>query len=274
MKEGLGLRKHFLITCLLVMLLGLVLSGCAGNETNTKKEKIDTKKVQEMSAYIGTDACITCHSKTGQGFAMTSHAEIFKSQDQYNTDWKQADTCAECHSPGLVAEGLGVKNLEPGISCETCHGPGSIHAQTKRKETISINQNACITCHTLGQPSETKDGSSLIAENHYGTRNWFASDHYTSGYVNCLNCHTSHEVNQEGLMLKGTFTENCASCHKNETFDIEEIMWKNPTDLHSHITRDHSFGAIPYEKIGDNPETKEVEITDPTTIKKLKSLMK
>jgi len=346
------LRKHFLISSLLVLVLGLILSGCAGNETNTKKEKIDTKEVQQMSAYIGTDACITCHSETGQGFAMTSHAGIFKSLDQYNTDFKQmvnvwdgatkenpatkainledtygvmmdsyvvgnidgfsqelyrvaslekseqgyelvaaslkdynsdgiqdwsakAYSCAECHSPGLVAQGLGIKNLEPGISCETCHGPGSIHAQTKRKEAISINQNACITCHTLGQPSETEDGSSLIAENHYGTRNWFASDHYTSGYVNCLSCHTSHEVNKEGSMLKGdNFTENCASCHKDENFDIEEIMWKNPTDLHDHVTRDHSFGAIPYEKIGDNPETKEVEITDPKIIKKLKSLIK
>jgi hypothetical protein len=75
-------------------------------------------------------------------------------------------------------------------------------------------------------------------------------------------------------MLNGTFEENCAKCHKGETFNIDEIMWKNPSDPYNHITRDHSFGAFSYDKLGDNPETKEIEITDLTTVRKLKSLMK
>ncbi|MDN5323118.1 MAG: hypothetical protein PWQ67_1572 [Clostridia bacterium] len=344
------MRNKLLLCSVLILIF--ILTGCTGNDPDkNKKEKIDTKKVQEMSAYIGSEACISCHTETGQGFTMTSHANIFKPLDQYNLNWDQkvviwddankenpaekeinlknsygvmmdhyvvakvdgftkdlyrvaalektdqgfkieavslkdynsdnnqdwgakAYTCADCHSPGLVAEGQGIKNLDAGISCETCHGPGSIHAQTKKKEAIDINEDACISCHTLGQPTEAKNGETLIAQNHYGTRNWFASDHYTSGYVNCLNCHTSHEVNVEGIMLNGTFEENCAKCHKGETFNIDEIMWKNPSDPYNHITRDHSFGAFSYDKLGDNPETKEIEITDPTTVRKLKSLMK
>jgi len=211
--------------------------------------------------------------KTDKGFEFKPAK--YKDYNQDGTeDWgAKGYSCASCHSPGLAAEGPGANLLEPGISCESCHGPGGIHAQTKKPETIGINKDACITCHTLGEPEEAKDGEFLIAENHYGTRNWFASDHYTSGYVDCLTCHSPHSVNEQGIMLQGTFEENCASCHKDENFNIDEVMWKNPTDPYNHITRDHSFGVFSYEELGDNPETKEVEITNPSVINKMKSLM-
>ncbi|MFZ5942719.1 MAG: cytochrome c3 family protein [Bacillota bacterium] len=345
------MRRHLIISFLLTISLSLLLVGCAGNLPDNK-EKINTKEVQEMAAYIGSDACITCHDETGKGFAMTSHAGIFKSLEQYDVDWNQTVTiwddsnkenpvskefnlknsygvmmddyivaeveefsgklyriaalekteqgykiaaaslkdyntdgkqdwgaksysCSQCHSPGLEIQNLAVRDIESGISCETCHGPGSIHAQTKNKQSISINQSACISCHTLGKPSEAKDGDYLIAQNHYGTRNWFASEHYTSGYVNCLSCHTSHKVNVENKMLKAdSFQESCAQCHKKETYDQKEVMWINPTDPYNHFTQDHSFGAFTYDMLGDKPDTKEVEITNETTVKKLKSLMK
>ncbi|MFZ7102353.1 MAG: multiheme c-type cytochrome [Peptococcaceae bacterium] len=341
-------KSSFVI--LLCMTIGLVLTGCAKNNPD-EKGKIAAGEVQEVSAYVGSDACITCHTETGNGFVMTSHAAVFKPLDTYHVNWNQkvtvwddtakenprsreinlqdsagvmmddyviakiagfaneyyrvavlektdqgyklepvslndynadgtgdwgakAYTCAQCHSPGLTVQNSAINDLETGISCETCHGPGSIHVQTKKKEAISISKEACISCHTLGEPSEAEDGDYLIAENHYGTRNWFTSAHYTSGYVNCLNCHTSHQVNPGGIMLNGTFAENCGRCHKDQEFNRDEIMWKNPTDAYNHITRDHSFGAVPYDQYGDNPGTKELEIINPETVKKLKALKK
>ncbi len=198
-------------------------------------------------------------------------------KDGNKKEWvaKSYSNCVGCHSPGLSVKGVGAKNLESGISCETCHGPGAVHAQTKKPETILANQDACITCHTLGEPEQAEDGDFLIADTHYGVRNWFVSDHHTSGYLDCLSCHTPHSTNKQGNMLKqDSFKENCATCHGRKKFNQDEIMWKNPTDLRGHFTRDHSFGKLLYKDLGDKPETKEIEITNPEAIKTIKNSSK
>ncbi|AQS58062.1 multiheme c-type cytochrome [Desulforamulus ferrireducens] len=323
----------------LIIGISLILPGCVAD-----------KEVIENAAYIGSDACISCHQNIGNHYDMTKHAKGFNSLDKYPVNWNQEVTiwasaegeeelksakinlknslgvmldhyvvskiegipgfhrvaalektdngyelhpidikdgnekewvaksyssCVDCHSPGLGVEGAGAKKVNAGISCETCHGPGSVHAQTKKPEAIIANQDACIKCHTLGKPTQAKDGDYLLADTHYGVRNWFISDHYTSGYVNCLSCHTAHRTNKQGNMLKqDSFKENCATCHGRAKFNQDEIMWKNPTDLRGHFTRDHSFGKLLYKDLGDNPETKEIEITNPEAIKTIKDLSK
>jgi predicted CXXCH cytochrome family protein len=211
--------------------------------------------------------------KTDNGYEL----QPLELKDGNEKDWvaKSYAHCVDCHSPGLSVEGLGAENLQSGLSCETCHGPGAVHAQTKKPETIIANQAACIKCHTLGEPAQAENGDFLVADTHYGVRNWFVSDHYTSGYLDCLSCHTPHSTNEQGRMLKqDSFEENCATCHGRKDFNQDEIMWKNPTDLRGHFTRDHSFGKLLYEDLGDDPETKEIEITDPEAIKTIENLSK
>ena len=45
-------------------------------------------------------------------------------------------------------------------------------------------------------------------------------------------------------------------------------------DPYNHITRDHSFGVISYPSVGDDPNTKPVEITKRDTIEHLEKYMK
>jgi len=184
-------------------------------------------------------------------------------------EWVYKDyTCASCHSPGLALDPERETELEPGFSCESCHGPGSIHITTKSKETIKSGENACLSCHTASEPKA--EGDILIAQNHYGTRDWFDSNHNNGKPSDCLNCHTAHKTNVEGKMIKAdTAQALCSECH-GESMDPKEIMWINPTDEYNHFTKDHSFGKYPYESFGDNPETKPVEITNEETISKMK----
>lgn len=42
-------------------------------------------------------------------------------------------------------------------------------------------------------------------------------------------------------------------CHNPHKAKLDEIMWKNPTDSHNHINRDHSFEAMMYKDLGDDP---------------------
>lgn len=178
-------------------------------------------------------------------------------------DWGASNySCGNCHSPGL-----GVSDKEATIGCESCHGPGGNHVQAEDKAgTMTLSQDACIACHA-SDPSKNKEGV-WEANNHYGTRNYFASKHSDSMQLNnCLACHTPHNVNKDGQTVIGDdpVQENCSKCH-TQSFDLDSLMWTNPTDQRDHFVKDHSFGAMPYDDLGDDKDTKPIEITNPDFI--------
>lgn len=184
-------------------------------------------------------------------------------------DWTaESYSCGPCHSPGI-------ENASPdyGISCESCHGPGDEHVSGDDKKTSykpETARNSCNSCHE-SNPSKDDEGNFTVT-NHYGTRNYFASNHAQSSQMTqCLACHSSHNANAEGsLLLEDKGADVCAQCHAGKTFNLEELMWKNPTDAHNHFSKDHSFGAIKYEDLQDDPDTKPVEIKNPTVIELIK----
>jgi len=188
-------------------------------------------------------------------------------------DWQAADaaSCAECHAPGVLA---GSPSL--GVSCESCHGPGSNHVAAapdqKKGSIIASPESAkpttetCLRCHE-SNPEKNEDGT-IIANNHYGARNWFAGEHAQSGQLTgCMACHTPHKANAKGqLLVKDNAADVCTTCHAGSDINLDKLMWKNPTDGHNHITADHSFGAMNYEDMGDDAATKEIEITNPAYV--------
>jgi predicted CXXCH cytochrome family protein len=182
-------------------------------------------------------------------------------------------TCSQCHSPGLTPTGT-MKHLNNTVGCESCHGPGSIHVAAEGKAGNMVkNNDACKTCHEDGRPTKDPKGN-ISAQTHYGTRGWFASTHSTNDKTKyCTSCHTVHVTNAKGNLLKGETPEQlCATCH-NYKFNVEEVMWRNKTDLRDHFTRDHSFGAFSDEDLGDDPKTPTLEIKNPTAIEKMKKLL-
>lgn len=179
-------------------------------------------------------------------------------------DWGGSPyTCGSCHSPGL-----GKNDEELTIGCESCHGPGGEHIAAEEKAgTMKVSQDACMACHP-SEPAKNNQGV-WEANNHYGTRNYFASKHAETQQLNdCIACHTPHSVNNSGKSVIGDdpVNDNCKLCH-TQNFDLSSLMWRNPSDPHNHFVKDHSFGAMPYDKLGDDPDTKPVEITNPEMIK-------
>jgi hypothetical protein len=179
-------------------------------------------------------------------------------------DWGAASySCGNCHSPGL-----GVSDKESTIGCESCHGPGGSHITAEEKAgTMKVSQDACMACHP-SYPSKNADGV-WEANNHYGTRNYFASKHAASDQTNnCLACHTPHKVNSSGKTVVGDniVQDNCSKCHQGVNINLDSLMWVNPSDARDHFVKDHSFGAMPYEDYGDDKETKPLEITNPDLV--------
>lgn len=83
----------------------------------------------------------------------------------YNPDtWKTTayeDKCIACHTTGYSAETK--KFVETGVGCESCHGPGGKHVETRNKADIVNPKNlsfekqveVCGFCHSRGS---SKDG--------------------------------------------------------------------------------------------------------------------
>lgn len=205
--------------------------------------------------------------KEGDKYKVVAAGEKDMNKDG-NNDWTASNfSCGACHAPGV-----GTDSPDAGISCESCHGPGSIHVSAEdKKGTMEVSEKACVTCHNL-QPSKDAQGN-YTTQNHYGTRNYFTSVHYESN-MGCLTCHTTHKANANGQLLKKDDPAAiCNTCHSDYKVDaniLSKMMWKNPTDAHGHITSDHSFGAVKYEDLGDDPATKPVEIKNQKVIDMIK----
>lgn len=208
--------------------------------------------------------------KSGDKYTIHPAKETDVDKDGKPDYTAESFTCGNCHAPGIE-----VNSKDYGVSCESCHGPGGNHVTAATKAGTMDPKtavNSCNSCHE-SNPSKNKDGV-WTANTHYGTRNYFASKHGQSASMNCMTCHESHKPNASGQLLKADKAQDiCAQCHQGKSFDLDKMMWKNPTDARGHFTKDHSFGALPYEKLGDNPKTPEIEITNQEAIDMITKLI-
>jgi len=115
--------------------------------------------------YIGAVKCKMCHNKPDKGaqydkWLAGPHA---KAMESLTGDDATNPECLKCHATFYaVDEGLhmGIK-AEEGVSCESCHGPGSVYksmAIMKDKEKSIENglvlptEELCKKCHNSESP--------------------------------------------------------------------------------------------------------------------------
>lgn len=116
--------------------------------------------------YIGATKCKMCHNKPDKGsqfdkWSAGPHAKAFqalKGDEQTNA------TCLKCHSTaGSVDKGLlaGIK-ADEGVSCESCHGPGSMYktAAIMKNKQLALTKGltepteaTCKACHLGEKPA-------------------------------------------------------------------------------------------------------------------------
>jgi len=259
-----------------------------GAANNAKSTTVDLKKALgvEMDTYVV--AQIPKEAGFAKQFYRVGH--LVKNPDgtyrienpglvKDTQNWSAGDySCATCHSPGMG--GAGAPDFT--VTCEACHGPGGAHVAAttneQRKATMVLpDSNTCLKCHNSNPTKDTTSGTAgaIITNNHYGTRDWTFSKHNTTGEINgCLTCHSSHGTNASGQSLKKDNPNDiCATCHAGKNYDVNTIMWENKSDPHGHITRDHSFTAIPESATQINPTTKNVEITNPAVLDTIKKVL-
>lgn len=122
----------------------------------------------EGQEYTGAKRCASCHFEQYMQWSKTPHAKALQLLPaKYAKDPK----CLECHTTGF-GEPSGFKDAATsaalaGVSCEACHGPGSVHEEVSKpfaqKKTLTPDeekllrdsiwknppQNVCLGCHTV-----------------------------------------------------------------------------------------------------------------------------
>ncbi|MFC1837385.1 multiheme c-type cytochrome [Thermodesulfobacteriota bacterium] len=106
--------------------------------------------------YVGSEVCRNCHEEEYSSF--TTYAKknrSFESIERLRTRLfpEEIKKCYSCHTTGYGQPG-GFTSLEEtphlkNAGCEVCHGPGSIHVQTKTAGDIKryMTKKDCEVCH-------------------------------------------------------------------------------------------------------------------------------
>lgn len=152
---------------------------------------------EETKNFVGADKCKICHNKAEDGSqydiwskANHSHAfEILATPEAKETakklgieDAQESPKCLKCHSSVYQWSETPVKNIEmkkdgtprltveEGVSCESCHGAGSLYSPKKIMEDFDLSvkagmnpkpEESCLKCHNSESPSWKNDRYTL-----------------------------------------------------------------------------------------------------------------
>jgi hypothetical protein len=130
--------------------------------------------------------------------------------------------CGPCHTTGYSAwpsdahqDGLpGIVGAwaEPGVQCERCHGPGSLHAGEPHGARMVVDRDAglCGACHLRGA-SGTVNASDGFIQHHEQYQDLFPGKHVA---LDCVICHDPHSgVVQLRQADEQTTRTQCENCH-------------------------------------------------------------
>lgn len=108
------------------------------------------------AGYIGAAQCQSCHSAASAHWATTAHASAWRTLEERDKTFDAA--CVGCHVTGWQAPGGSTLSHHEGlenVQCESCHGPGSLHAAAPSAEArrASIRRevptSVCLDCHNV-----------------------------------------------------------------------------------------------------------------------------
>lgn len=124
-------------------------------------------QAKDVSAkYIGSAACADCHPFADQVWAKTGHAHAFQTLvDAKNPGHREKDgECIVCHTVGFMnhtgyldkANTAKMNAKLINVGCESCHGPGSMHANDPDNNDYRKLMNAFAKHHNPTLPEKSR----------------------------------------------------------------------------------------------------------------------
>ena len=141
---------------------------------------------------IGEKTCIACHQLESEHFTHTLHA-------------------LGLHAASKADASIPV--------CETCHGPGSAHAQSPTTKGLIIGYTK-----DSGTPIAVQTGTCLSCHQGGPRDHWLGSVHQRNG-LSCSDCHNPMaKFSVEGLMAKASINDTCAQCHQRRSPAVQPAL--------------------------------------------------
>lgn len=180
-----ALRRALASTAIFALTaLGALLSSCG-----TIERTVVVAPTIPGATYVGNDQCRECHAEYVERFHGNVHFRV------------------RVEPPGASPDG--------GTSCESCHGPGSLHVSAPRDQARVIfnpgkDPQACYNCHVDVHLQFRLPAHHPVPE----------------GAMNCVQCHDPHGrdiFKTAGGLGMARLNETCAACHREQarTFVFE-----------------------------------------------------
>jgi hypothetical protein len=139
--------------------------------------------------------------------------------------------CFGCHTTGAITKAAvllqqQLDHLAPGVSCESCHGPGDRHvaalragdlkaAKMKRLGDLDgddLSQNMCANCHRSVEDVMALPSRGGISNIRFQPYRIFNSRCYSADKrIGCTACHDPHDVTQTSAAY---YDAKCLACHR------------------------------------------------------------
>lgn len=134
------------------------------------------KESQKDATYVGAETCDSCHDDVVKRHRLSTHY-------------------------GTMGPGIGKQGDMKEEACESCHGPGSLHADEGNPRLITkTSVEACFACHADQRAKFNLQFNHPVIE----------------GRVSCADCHQIHApvTTMSGRASLQRPNETCFKCHK------------------------------------------------------------
>jgi hypothetical protein len=186
-----AMLASFILCGFALFYTGLIAFSAEETESIEKGATEKEAKPPKDQKYVGKNTCAACHYAKYRTWKLEKHASAFEILPQkYRKDPK----CLPCHTTGY-GEPTGYKDASTphlaGITCETCHGPGSEHSKLAMK--LFLGAEAEVTLET---EQEIRNSIELFLKKHTVESEKAEKQARDSIYrfrsdILCIHCHTS-----------------------------------------------------------------------------------
>lgn len=153
--------------------------------------------------------------------------------------------CGACHTTGFDPGGSqeGMPGLTgswaaPGVQCEHCHGPASLHVSNPQAIRPKLDRDIelCAECHLLGE-SRTGNFEDGFINHQDGYGGMFQGKH---NVIDCVVCHDPHSgVAQLGESGDASMRTRCEDCHFQQALyqDNQAHLERGVTCVQCHMPK-------------------------------------
>jgi DmsE family decaheme c-type cytochrome len=161
----------------MLMLGASILCATAlGAPARGEKPAAAESKASASATVVGAEVCASCHEAEAKGFADNPHSK------------------------------LAMEHGGAGVTCESCHGPGSEH----------VAGGGDVTKIFSPAKASSKEVDETCLGCHAGTHPDFKRSPHAKAAVGCTGCHSVHASTDREQLLKAAQPMLCFQCHTDE----------------------------------------------------------